>query len=171
MANITKNGRAHVIEMANRASVQKLAGESLSGLTDRLDNHESGLNTNAHGISNIAGLQAELNSKEPVFSKNTGFNKNFGSTTGTVCEGNDSRLSDARTPVSHNHAISNVINLQAELDTKADIDYVNTELDTKADAFTGYTGTLTVIKTINFGAQTTTTATLNITNGIIVSIT
>ena len=158
MANITKNGRAHVIEMANRASVQKLAGESLSGLTDRLDNHESGLNTNAHGISNIAGLQAGLNSKEPVFSKNTGFNKNFGSTTGTVCEGNDSRLSDARTPVSHNHAISNVINLQAELDTKA-------------DAFTGYTGTLTVIKTINFGAQTTTTATLNITNGTIVSIT
>ena len=158
MASIAKNGKAHVIEMANRASVQKLAGESLSGLTDRLDNHESGLNTNAHGISNIAGLQAELNSKEPVFSKNTGFNKNFGSTAGTVCEGNDSRLSDARTPVSHNHAISNVINLQAELDTKA-------------DAFTGYTGTLTVIKTINFGAQTTTTATLNITNGIIVSIT
>ena len=158
MASIAKNGKAHVIEMANRASVQKLAGESLSGLTDRLDNHESGLNTNAHGISNIAGLQAELNSKEPVFSKNTGFNKNFGSTTGTVCEGNDSRLSDARTPVSHYHAISSVINLQAELDTKA-------------DAFTGYTGTLTVIKTINFGAQTTTTATLNITNGIIVSIT
>ena len=158
MASIAKNGKAHVLEMANRASVQKLAGESLSGLTDRLDTHESGLNTNAHGISNIAGLQAGLNSKEPVFSKNTGFNKNFGSTTGTVCEGNDSRLSDARTPVSHNHAISNVINLQAELDTKA-------------DAFTGYTGTLTVIKTINFGAQTTTTATLNITNGIIVSIT
>ena len=137
MANITKNGRAHVIEMANRASVQKLAGESLSGLTDRLDNHESGLNTNAHGISNIAGLQAGLNSKEPVFSKNTGFNKNFGSTTGTVCEGNDSRLSDARTPVRHHHTISTVINLQAELDTKADV-------------FTGYTGTLTVIKTINF---------------------
>ena len=153
-----KSAKAHVLEMANRASVQKLAGESLSGLTDRLDNHESGLNTNAHGISNIAGLQAGLNSKEPVFSKNTGFNKNFGSTTGTVCEGNDSRLSDARTPVSHNHAISNVINLQDELDNKA-------------DAFTGYTGTLTVIKTINFGAQTTTTATLNITNGIIVSIT
>ena len=158
MASIAKNGKAHVLEMANRASVQKLAGESLSGFTDRLDNHESGLNTNAHGISNIAGLQAGLNSKEPVFSKNTGFNKNFGSTTGTVCEGNDSRLSDARTPVTHNHVISTVINLQDELDNKA-------------DAFTGYTGTLTVIKTINFGAQTTTTATLNITNGIIVSIT
>ena len=116
MTKITKNGRAHVIEMANRASVQKLAGESLSGLTGRLDNHESGLNTNAHGISNIAGLQTELAAK-------------------------------------------------------AYIDDVNTALAAKADAFTGYTGTLTVIKTINFGAQTTTTATLNITNGTIVSIT
>jgi hypothetical protein len=84
----SKNGRAHVIEMANRATVQKLASENLSGLTSRLDNHESGLNTSAHGISNIAGLQTALNGKEPVFSKNTAFNKNFGTTAGTVVEGN-----------------------------------------------------------------------------------
>ena len=38
---------------------------------------------------------------EPVFSKNTAFNKNFGTTAGTVCQGDDSRLSDARTPLSH----------------------------------------------------------------------
>jgi len=31
--------------------------------------------------------------KEPAFSKNTAFNKNFGTGSGTVCEGNDSRLS------------------------------------------------------------------------------
>lgn len=67
-----RNGKAHVIEMANRASVQKLATESLSGLTARLDNHESGLNTNAHGISNIAGLQTALNSKQDVIIGATG---------------------------------------------------------------------------------------------------
>ena len=39
--------------------------------------------------------------KENTFSKNTAFNKNFGTTAGTVAEGNDSRLSDARTPLSH----------------------------------------------------------------------
>ena len=33
---------------------------------------------------------------EPAFNKNTAFNKNFGNTAGTVCEGNDTRLSDAR---------------------------------------------------------------------------
>ena len=40
---------------------------------------------------------------EPIFTKNNAFNKNFGSTAGTVCQGNDSRLSDARTPTSHTH--------------------------------------------------------------------
>ncbi|KKL81174.1 hypothetical protein LCGC14_1997360, partial [marine sediment metagenome] len=29
---------------------------------------------------------------EPAFSKNTGFNKNFGSTNGTVAQGDDSRF-------------------------------------------------------------------------------
>lgn len=33
---------------------------------------------------------------EPAFAKNTAFNKNFGSAAGTVCQGNDSRLSNAR---------------------------------------------------------------------------
>lgn len=33
---------------------------------------------------------------EPAFTKNTAFNKNFGSSAGTVCQGNDSRLSNAR---------------------------------------------------------------------------
>lgn len=33
---------------------------------------------------------------EPAFTKNSAFNKNFGSSAGTVCQGNDGRLSDAR---------------------------------------------------------------------------
>lgn len=33
---------------------------------------------------------------EPAFTKNSAFNKNFGSSAGTVCQGNDSRLSNAR---------------------------------------------------------------------------
>lgn len=41
-------------------------------------------------------LQMEINQldeeKEDAFTKNTAFNKNFGNASGTVCEGNDSRL-------------------------------------------------------------------------------
>ena len=38
---------------------------------------------------------------ESAFSKNTAFNKNFGTAAGTVCQGNDGRLSDSRTPTTH----------------------------------------------------------------------
>ena len=151
------NGNAHVIEMSNRAAVQKLSDETLSGLTSRLDNHESGLNTNAHGISNIAGLSTALNGKEPAFNKNTGFNKNFGNTAGTVCQGNDSRLSDARTPTAHGHTIADVTGLQ-------------TALDGKQATITGATGSFTYVKTVDFIGETVTTGTINVSNGIITSI-
>ncbi|WP_434222488.1 hypothetical protein [Limnospira platensis] len=61
-----------------------------------------------HTIANVTGLQGALDGKEPTFTKNTAFHKNFGTTTGTVTEGNDVRLSNARTPTSHTHGnISN----------------------------------------------------------------
>ena len=50
-----------------------------------------------------AGNHAHSGTYEPAFSKNTAFNKNFGSAAGDVCQGNDSRLSNARTPTSHSH--------------------------------------------------------------------
>lgn len=36
---------------------------------------------------------------------------NFGSSSGTICQGNDARLSDARTPTSHSHATSDITGL------------------------------------------------------------
>jgi len=44
-----------------------------------------------------------VSGKETSFSKNTAFNKNFGSMVGTVTQGNDVRLSDSRIPITHNH--------------------------------------------------------------------
>ena len=43
-------------------------------------------------------ITSALSGKEPAFAKNTAFNKDFGSSSGTVCEGDDVRLSDSRTP-------------------------------------------------------------------------
>jgi hypothetical protein len=43
---------------------------------------------------------------------------NVGTAAGTVCAGNDSRLSDSRTPTAHSHAISDVTGLQTALDGK-----------------------------------------------------
>jgi hypothetical protein len=39
----------------------------------------------------------------------------FGTTAGTYCQGNDSRLSNSRTPTAHTHAMSDVTSLQATL--------------------------------------------------------
>ena len=73
MANTTgKNGKAHVLEISNRASVQKLTAQDAAGIAAALDNHMSGLNANAHGISNIAGLQTVLDGKANAFTGYTG---------------------------------------------------------------------------------------------------
>lgn len=70
------------------------------------------LNHGDHGLATHASLSDAhprdtrsqiAGSYEPAFTKNTGFNKNFGTAAGTVTQGNDSRLSDARTPLSHVH--------------------------------------------------------------------
>ncbi len=53
-------------------------------------------------------ITAENVGAEPAFSKNTAFNKNFGTAAGTVCQGNDGRLSDARTPKAHTHEKADV---------------------------------------------------------------
>lgn len=79
MANGTTNGRAHVLEISNRASVQKLNNEDVAGIVADLANHESGLNTNAHQIGNISGLQSALNGKANSF---TGYNGSFSVVTG-----------------------------------------------------------------------------------------
>jgi hypothetical protein len=75
---------------------------------------------------------------EPVFSKNTAFNKNFGSTTDTVCEGNDSRLSDSRTPTSHDlagslHNSATLSELNAKISDATLIDTTDSRLSDSRD--------------------------------------
>ena len=53
------------------------------------------------GISITESQISDFGNYEPAFTKNTAFNKNFGNSAGTVTDGNDPRLSDARTPTSH----------------------------------------------------------------------
>ena len=59
---MAKIGNAHVIEIANRVSTNNTT-DGIAGVANNLANHQSGLNTNAHQISNISGLQGALNGK------------------------------------------------------------------------------------------------------------
>ena len=58
------------MEIANRASLNSNT-RSLDGITNRVSHHESSLNANAHQISNISGLQTQLNNKAPLSHSHT----------------------------------------------------------------------------------------------------
>jgi hypothetical protein len=74
---------------ANRALISNASGIPV---------HSSVTNTELGHLSGVtSAIQTQLNGKEPSFTKNTGFNKNFGTTAGTVAEGNDSRFHNAVT--------------------------------------------------------------------------
>ena len=148
-----KSNKLGVFEIANRVAINNTTDAVVEGLAG----HQSETNTSAHEVSNISGLQAALNEKEYMFSKNTAFNRNFGTTSGTVCQGNDSRLSDARTPTAHAHTVSDVSGLETALGGKQDI-------------INGYTGNISVVVGVDFMAQTVTSKTVNVSNGIITSI-
>lgn len=97
--------------------------------------------THAHAVADVTGLQAALDSKgtsnlalgttastakagnyvpawTEVTSKPTTFAPTIGATASTAVAGNDARLSDARTPVAHSHAIADTTGLQTALDGK-----------------------------------------------------
>lgn len=57
---------------------------------------QSSLDSHIQNTSNPHNVTAAQINAEPAFTKNTAFNKNFGTEDGTVCEGNDIRLSNAR---------------------------------------------------------------------------
>ncbi|WP_413998696.1 pyocin knob domain-containing S74 family peptidase [Flavobacterium sp. W1B] len=74
--------------------------------------------TDAQSTNNNASspIQQQLDGKEPIISpKQTAFNKSFGTTTGTVAEGNDSRILNGQTAYNWgNHADKYVLNSSTE---------------------------------------------------------
>jgi hypothetical protein len=70
-------------------------------------------------INNMSGVVKltldDLNGEPKILTKYSAFNRPFGTDSGTVCEGNDPRLSDARTPMPHNH--NDLYYLKSELVT------------------------------------------------------
>lgn len=76
--------------------------------TDKVKYDESYDHSNSK--ANPHEITPEKINAEPAFSKKTAFNKDFGNQQGTVTEGNDPRLSNARTPLAHTHE-ANDINL------------------------------------------------------------
>lgn len=119
-----KNGRAHVFEISNRASIQEINTTDITTIRSDLSSHTASGNTSAHQISNILGLNTALNNKASLV---------------------------------HGHSISDVSGLESALDSKQ-------------DTISGFTGSITVITSVNFGGSSTTSSVISVTDGIITSV-
>ena len=75
-------------------------------------------------------------------------------TTNEVVEGLAGHQSEKNTSA---HEVSNISGLQAALNSKQDI-------------ISGYTGTIDIVVSVDFANQTSKTAKINVSNGIIISI-
>lgn len=63
----------------------------------------------SHGLISSGGKIGSTADKPLITTNNGGITTgSFGNSANTFCEGNDSRLSDARTPISHNQASSTI---------------------------------------------------------------
>ena len=90
------------------------AGTVCQGNDGRLsDSRTPTTHASTHATGGTDAIAPSDIGAEPAFTKNTAHNKNFGTAAGTVCQGNDSRLSDARTPLSHNHDHNALTNYDA----------------------------------------------------------
>ena len=67
---------------------------------ENVANKATTLTASSTAYPNNNAVIAGLATKEPSFTKNTAFNKNFGTTAGTVAEGNDSRINNGQTAFS-----------------------------------------------------------------------
>lgn len=76
-----------------------------------------------HPISQVIGLQDSLTGKENAFSKNSAFNKAFGTTAGTVAQGNDSRINNGQTAFGWgNHASAGYLTSEVDGSTTNEIE-------------------------------------------------
>lgn len=124
---ISGSGSGEIITAAERA---KLAAIEAGATGDLSASEIITLINNSAGIiddDNIASTLSRTSHNhsgtyEPVIStKKTAFNVDFGSTSGTACQGNDSRLSDARTPVAHTQAASTITDFDTEVSNNTDV--------------------------------------------------
>lgn len=96
--------------------------------------------SHSHPISEITNLQTELDGKQPSGSYASSVHSHSPSDIlGTAIVEGDSRLTDDRNPVAHNHGIDEILNLQSSLNNKADIYHTHNEtgLDGNINGSTG----------------------------------
>lgn len=123
--------------LKNKIDAETTARENaVKAVNDKADAHIARTD-NPHSVT-AAQIGAE-----PAFDKNSAFNKNFGTESGTVCEGNDGRLEGnvkyTAQSLSEEQQAQARTNINALSADEADIRYIPVDCDHEYE-ITGYTG-------------------------------
>ena len=105
-----ESSREFIIEKAVERMREELSFEEIGVLTIKLPD-----GTERTGIVNIT--LEDLGGEPAITHKRSAFNVPFGDKQNTACEGNDPRLSDKRTPLEHQHDVSDIVGLQGTIST------------------------------------------------------
>jgi hypothetical protein len=129
----TNTGDETIGSIQTKRPLKTVEGQSLEGsgniLLTKADVELDQVDNTSDLDKPISDLtQLALNGKKDDFTENTAFNKDFGNVVGTVCEGNDSRLSDARTPTAHTHTSLEITDFQTAVSGNADVSANTTKL-------------------------------------------
>lgn len=107
---VPETSRESFIQDALDVMKQEVDFDTLGVLSITLPNGET-------RIGNVNLSLEDLGGEPKISPKRGAFNVDFGSDAGTACEGNDPRLSDARTPLPHTHSISDIPGLTGKIST------------------------------------------------------
>ena len=137
------NGAWLPTDIRTKIKTEAIANEDITELSTRINDHKSTLNTTAHLISNISGLQDALDGKVDDAQVLT-----------NVPSG--ALFTDTVYTHPTNHAISVVTGLQSALDGKL--------------TGNGVTGSIEVVTSVDFAGETVTTATISYSDGLITGV-
>lgn len=124
LAGKSDSGHTHGTSFGSVTAVSgynQAAADGVATTSARSDHfHGTPAMSSAAATANTPGQAASAgNSSTPARGNHVHSMPAFGTGAGTFCEGNDSRLSDARTPTAHNHVMADVTDLAAALALKA----------------------------------------------------
>lgn len=97
-----------------RETIENIILESLTRFKQMIIS-ESGFIFSLNKLTGHLSLSIRDFGGETAIKKNTAFNKDFGTESDTICEGNDIRLSDNREPIYHIHDILDINTLEEKL--------------------------------------------------------
>ena len=101
----------------NQESIESIIVESLTRYKQSVLGEKNGFVFSLNQRTGHIILTIRDFNGEEAFEKQSAFNKDFGTEPNTICEGNDSRLSDERNPLEHNHDIASINGLKQRLES------------------------------------------------------